>query len=674
MRRVPILNMVTVLLVAGVSIGLIFLGPHPIGVESSEALSEYGARFALHEPVDRLVLLTWLAIAGIMAVLVLVPTSARRTRGLTAISWWADNEVARLLVLIASGLVLLSSIFWAGNLWSGIPLAGLWIGVILSVFAYGSIRVNQGRWLFGFVLAASLALSILIPGLLQWPGSIRDPDHFAYVADELSAFATGRTPLDNFIPQYSALLGLPIAPLLRLGVGEHAIIVGWLIVLQVLTVVAVLLFSVVSNGRRYFPASLLLLVGPLLLINDENSERSPNTYFQVFPLRVVLPTVLLLATLWILTRGTGSDEGRSIWRLPIRWFMLGLLMGVTVLNNLDFGLAAVGAASLTIFLAQSTLRNVGKVGGLLILGATSSLAVAFVALMMAGSSAKLELSLIFPLVFGQSGFFAQPIGVFGPYVAVVAAFIAATTTGVLLLRRGRSRVGRVYKSGVALLLSGSWGLLALPYFAGRSYDATLVAGFGVPLVLVAIAFLPLTQTAFMTFRESNRGPDYPKLVALTLSSILMIGVFSTWSLVESPGEQWRYNEGKFGLHSTVADAEVQFVRDLLTNSAPGLPADLGGGSVAQILPHSGLVDLETGMDSVSVTNSVHNLLFSPRLVVEQCREEIVDSRIFLLASKETAAILSDTAECGDVIDFANSVPLEEGYVMLKLREAGDEPT
>ena len=306
------------------------------------------------------------------------------------------------------------------------------------------------------------------------------------------------------------MLGFPIAPVLA-ALGSHAIwgVVAWLVVLQIVAfVISVALPVLVGGWRMLAPASVVAVL-PSLAAGPHGG--SAVDYFAVTPMRVVLPSVTLLAAFLVLRRRR-APAGLQRAKLVL----LGLLCGTATLNNPDYGLPAALIVVGTVLITSPGSRDCVRSTVYLL----SGLALPFVAYTVLGWTLGRPVHwsewLFFQRTFGADGFFAVAMTPYGLHIAAVALFVSATVIGVVLVTvvsRGRS--GFAYRQGVLLTLVGGWSLLCLPYFVSRSVTLNILGGYAYMIGMVVAAFLPLLRAGLRS-RLAKSGLGFDGSVAALL--------------------------------------------------------------------------------------------------------------------------------------------------------------
>lgn len=349
--------------------------------------------------------------------------------------------------------------------------------------------------------------------------------HFPYTFEEVYAVAGGHTPLVDWTPQYTALLPYLLAPLLKLSgysIGAFTMVmVGMSTVALMMGYAALRLLT----GRPlralvlYLPTLAVGLV-PVFLEGDQ--AHTIATYFGVMPLRYAGPLACLAAVAAFARFGSGRRR---------EFALLGLLLGATVLNNVEFGLPAAVATIAAAILCnaqrkplrlrpRSILRPLVWVGS----GAAGVVA-AFLALtyVRSGELPDFAQLVYFSRQFAAAGFYMLPIDtIVGLPGIIFLTFVSAVALGaapVLLGHRGEDRRSRVRTA--VLVYTGIFGLGVYGYWVGRSDDAVLAATFlAWALALAALAFEGLR---FARAATSWRAPGAP-LYALAVVLFALVGL------------------------------------------------------------------------------------------------------------------------------------------------------
>lgn len=302
-----------------------------------------------------------------------------------------------------------------------------------------------------------------------------------FTLDETYAILNGRTPLADFTAQYGSLWPyLPAAVLALTGTSFLAFSVTMCVITGIaLVAVYALLRRIVGNGVSALALYLPLLATSLFMVGGTLTSRYTfGDYFGVFPLRYAGPFLLA----WLLTRqldGVGP-------RRPAVLFLVG---GLCVLNNAEFGLAALAATGTALVwtAADRSPRALGRLAGELALGLLAAYAlVALVTLLRAGELPQLGRLFDYGRLYSVGGFGLQRLhSTLGVHLILYATYVAAI--GVATVRAIDRAPNRALTGMLAWC--GVFGLASASYFMGRTHPELLIALFptwALTLVLLTV--------------------------------------------------------------------------------------------------------------------------------------------------------------------------------------------
>jgi len=321
--------------------------------------------------------------------------------------------------------------------------------------------------------------------------------HLGFTIDETFAVLNGRTPLVSFTAQYASLWPFAIA-LTMLALGKTVLV--FTTVLCTITGLALLaIFGVLRRVTRSAAAALLLylpfLATSLYLIAETLQNRSSvGSYYASFPLRYALPFAVAWATARRIDRDDG-DRARALWPLFT-------LAGIALLNNADFGLAALGATIAALLWSARRLepRLALRIGGAVAAGLATALAlVCVLTLACAGDLPQLGRLVDYARTYTIGGFALMPIpGVLGVHLIIYLTYVAAILVAtVRALRGARNRV----LTGM-LAWAGVFGLGAGFYWVGRSHPFALKQEFSA--WALALALLTVVAVRELSTRRVRR--------------------------------------------------------------------------------------------------------------------------------------------------------------------------
>jgi hypothetical protein len=324
--------------------------------------------------------------------------------------------------------------------------------------------------------------------------------HVAFPLDETFAVLNGRTPLVDFTAQYGSLWSYVIAlPMLAFG----KTLLTFTIALCGLTALALLaVYGVLRRVTRSATVALVLylpfLATSLFMIDGTLRNReSVGSFYGTLPLRYALPFLLAWLTARRIERR--RDGFAAAW-------LLFTVAGLTLLNNTDFGTAALGATIAALLWAADGLnrRTLLQLAGALAAGlATAFALVAVLTLARTGALPQPSRLFEFARTYAIGGFSMLPIpGVLGVHLLVYLTYVAAIAVAtVRTLRRAGNRV----LTGM-LAWAGVFGLGAGTYYVGRSHPDTLKHEFPAwALALALLAIVAVRELAVPRLRSSAIG-------------------------------------------------------------------------------------------------------------------------------------------------------------------------
>jgi hypothetical protein len=374
----------------------------------------------------------------------------------------------------------------------------------------GLARETPGRRV-GCLIVAVVLIAVWLTAAFNTEHSIgRAESHHLIPWDMAETFAVldGRTPLVDFHSQYAQLLPYLAAGALRIVGTTVGAWTGTMIVFSALALLAVfaLLRRIVRSSVTGLALFVPFLAGSGYLIF---SRLSPFEIFSLWPMRYGGPYLLA----WLTARHLDGAAPRR------RWLLLGV-GGLVALNNLEFGApAAVGALAAIAYADPPRSRDAAL--GLLrdaALGLLAALAVvSAVALLHGGAFPHFGLLLEFPRIYGIGGWVLEPMAASGLHLALYGTFVAVVIVATARAIRGDS--GRLLTG--MLVWSGTFGLGAGSYFAGRSDALNLISLFSA----WSFALVLLTTVVVERIARADRRPSLADVAVLFGFVLVALSVF-----------------------------------------------------------------------------------------------------------------------------------------------------
>ncbi|MBS1869585.1 MAG: hypothetical protein JSS99_07975 [Actinobacteria bacterium] len=397
----------------------------------------------------------------------------------------------------------------------------------------GWLRESDRRRLLAALLAVLLT-AIWLLHAVNTDGSIMGTSSHEwspaqFTLDETYAIVDGRTPLADFTAQYGSLWPyLPAAALALFGETFLTFSLAMCAITAVaLLAVYALLRRIARNGVTALLLYLPVLASSLFIVGGTRTSRYTfGDYFGVFPLRYAGPFLLA----WLLARQLdGAAPRRAAW--------LFLAAGLCVLNNAEFGLAALAAtvAALAWATPDRSPRALGRLAGEAALGLLAAYAlVALLTLARAGELPQLGRLLDYGRLYSVGGFGLQRLHRLpGVHLILYATYVAAIGVAtVRALERAPSRA----LTGM-LAWCGVFGLGSAAYFMGRTHPELLIALF--PTWALTLALLSVEAVERLERRAGARPRLGTALVlaatALTVCSLAQVP--APWTQLQRIGQQ-----------------------------------------------------------------------------------------------------------------------------------------
>lgn len=412
--------------------------------------------------------------------------------------------------------------FPSWGLVAAVVFAAVVVGLSVRGFNLPSWLTTRPRRRWDIVIggvAILAALLWLLPDVFRDQNFIRANNqvqyNYMFTADDFLSVADGRTPLVNYIGQYTQLLPFLVAPILGLF---HYTVGAFTSVMTILTVAAfACLYGVLRRVTGDARIALALYV-PVVAVSVEpqlieGAQRlSLGADFNLYPIRYLGPFVLA----WLCARYL--DGARPHGR-----FWLFAIGGLVAVNNVDFGIPALGAAYVALWVAggpEGLVRRTLELTRDLVLGVLAALAaVSVLTLLRAGSFPHFGYAFYFARLFGIIGIGSLPMPLLGFQWIIYMTFVAALITAVVRARRGAPGVTL---TGM-LAFSAIFGLGAAAYYANRSHPDVLMALFA-PWGLSVSLLAWVAIRAFWNTARHDALQQRMRMVLPTGAALLCLGL------------------------------------------------------------------------------------------------------------------------------------------------------
>ena len=399
--------------------------------------------------------------------------------------------------------------------------------------------------------ASALSLVVLVvaylPSIAQFSGGIIDLFASSTVFNELLLPVTGITPLGNFASQYTAMLGWPLLAVKEFspGVIMNAVLV-WLFILTIFQVTVIAGIGKFIFRKLPYPMILLYASSLILMKGEKQNDITGSivgSFFSI-PSRTFFPSVLG----FVLVVAIFKRRNHKTYQV-----VLGALLPITALNNLEFGVPAVIA---TLFVVFATLRlhRIKRQAFFLIL-ASALTTFGLITVAFALRSAPLDLGLWTAMVRaqGSGGYMNVPMPIVGTYLLVFAILASGLVIG--LMNFSATSDINILKSSATAIYAGVWGILSMPYYTGRSWPSHIQVFF----IPVTICIFGIAGVFYYSGHFANKKLSFTQLIArLPLTMVLVLPI-ATFVIAPNPKTEWQRATGGGSEWSLVNQSKTKVV-------------------------------------------------------------------------------------------------------------------
>jgi hypothetical protein len=603
--------------------------------------------FALEEPRDSFILLSWWLISLIILLIFLKVRIEKVQKNIILVSGVTVQFIGIVLIYISSAWSLDSRNISDGlALWTGVkPNFILYSAIFLIIAFY--LFLNRQKLFFGLLIKL-VFLSIfvyMIINVIQFPLYLDDQNHFNFVGNDLLIGVAGKTALHNYFPVYSNLLSYLLNPVVNYFPNFPVqITVYFLIFLQILVILMSYKLLKLVIPRSLFLISFVFFLIPLFATSA--TGKSPLSYFPIHPLRIFLPLVCFLAIFYIIFKNKSPNR--------IFLFLVGFLMGINIINNLEFGATASLSILITLVIFYGINRKMLYTLLPILIGILSFIFLFYISNLLAKTPVDFTSMFIF-MRLTLSGYYAIAMDFMGIHLIIVSLFISGFAIGTYFLIKYRNINSIQSRRYFLLTLLSIWGLGSLPYFSGRSLPSTLIGGLAFHYSFVFALLVPLLFTSFK-FLKSNLLSKLPLAVTSLLSlSVVFSGLFTVndplvkfGQFKDFKSESWDYYSQKAQVLFYLNDSEDKTVKNLLNDN-----------SLSQILLLSNAYSSQLGLPSELITNHPWHLEVTPAYSSLQCQFPGVNEYKYVLTTQNVNDTLLKNSDCLTVYDFDKTIKLTE---------------
>ena len=380
-------------------------------------------------------------------------------------------------------------------------------------------------WLPAIFVSTSVALAFW-----QTSTTLLESGHSEYVLNEILAPAAGYNTYQDFVPQYSFLLGWLLKPvLISLGVVS-----GTSFLVNLLTffgfVSLVIMVSFAKSAWPKLPWPLLLLA----VIPFCTPTPSWNRISFIGPASTLLsgPAIRIFGGM-VVGAVTVFAARRLIFgrKYKILVVSAGAICSVAIWNNLDFGLAATVASTLVVAVSGFISFYKSKSAILFhVFGQILGHILVLLYLSIQGGVPNWNLFAWFARQFG-GGFGSVTIEMPGAVNLAFPLIMGSAATGIYyILTRGKinSEISdpKINEQVNAAIIASYFGLFsgfALPYYVNRSYHAGQMSMLYIPLATALIALCSLMVSSTPKMQISNLRNTFPALIlAFMMATVVLL--------------------------------------------------------------------------------------------------------------------------------------------------------
>ncbi len=490
---------------------------------------------------------------------------------------------------------------------------------------------------FGMVFTLIL-LVFYLPSVLQFSHGIIDIYHSSFIFNELAAPSAGRAPLSSFTAQYSNLLGYPLVLISK--IHKEWVITALPYWTTLLTLAEFLIIGLICRKLFKKLHVSIAIFFPLCLIlmkqnQAENIGGSIAALLSALPIRTLFPVLLLFWLLLLL-------ENRNSKVIPV---VLGLLCGLTVLNNFEFGITSFISIFCTVFalVMFRHLRIVHLVS--ITAGAAASLLIFLAALSTQTEGIQLRRLTAFSVGFGNVGFGNVPMPLFGTFVIIFTTLGLGVVLGVLGIRSELfpEHINKIANNSITsssvLLYAGTWGTLSLPYYIARSVNSGQLQVFLIPVALVVLGMASNFFVFDSVSGQSTRLIFSARLTNLPLLFIICLPISSVLNHPD-PSFEWKRVMGAGNELSVASIKSTPLVQSLiayqLLNHAE---------SISFLGNWGNLINLETGITSAIDQNTLNDSSMTPYLTQTLCDSILNSGSGTLLVEHATMPVKNLSQMC-----------------------------
>lgn len=543
-------------------------------------------------------------------------------------SHWVLTACA--LVGIVLGIVGIDHPLGSNQLWNGFGRWPLAIAIVLTPWIWRVIHFQSLNTLMKNAVRAIVIMSSLFCLLSVYQGmnSLIYSYPSSFMINESLSVAAGHWPYVDFIPQYQIgnafFLSLFDSFLNADQLVELSLIFMSLIFVATLAMAVMIVRACLPSRSTIVATAMVIPFTCMVPFPGRIGYRgSIAEFLSAIPVRI-FPGVLIIGLIcWSLLQSK-----KSVAKLKNAMTYVGLACGLVLWNTQDFGIALV--ASIFIGLLLLKFLSILKTKFLIsywVIGVLLGFTIYPVTSWALGKNVHVTDYGFFLRQYG-GGYGSEPIHTPGPVLLILPLIIAVLVSSIwvlkLSIRFPESERHGLHFAGATGLFFSLWSIVSFPYYINRSFAASMLQTFLLP---VAIAFGALVG-AILTFEKLDKKAGESSVFATSrffrrqglllwpLSLVLSL-FFASIVMTPNPRVELERLAGKVpqtawstsSMQPSIDDSKAAIAYAYSSGTSVGFVGILGN-----------YVQLESGIESVSIFNSPEDIVSTDKTKAIFCQQ------------------------------------------------------
>jgi hypothetical protein len=516
---------------------------------------------------------------------------------------------------------------WSLNEFSGLGFDVAIVAFLLSFVAIYWLQNQEPNWLRPASRASRTVFSVVIyillaacyiPELIPFGSNIGGEDT-SYVYNELLATSAGNFPGSDSIPQYSSLMGIPIAIVSKLfgAAVSISILPYWLSILNlvILATLRGIWLCLFPNSTKQF---VLLSICAILIARSSDTNGSFTVAsFPSWTVRMSIPVAVALLLHVSISRGKAKTG--YCWVL-----VLGVTTSFALINNIEFGLTCAISVVCAILLLSIRRQLPKKFFLIFVLGMTTTVLAIQMFYQFNGKTINPYFFLIIAREFGSNGFGSWPMPKFGFFYIVYALGGMAILFAIYRLKSLPLSSLKKYQGNLAAdtalaTFAGIWTLFSLIFYSARSVDGNLRVLF-LPTLIAVLSAIKLITPIIVDV-------ELKRIVKSALFPIATIFVLPMAFLIEAPDpvSNWGrviQNTDKTSWQKTAISSKPLTIASFRLSKAESDEIGIMG-------TDGNAIAMLTGVQNVLAVNDLRDLIMGNEIRKEVCNK-LKQSRVKLV--------------------------------------------